>query len=84
LAVPRAETSGAAISALNCVLLIKVVARSCPFNRTAEAGTKPEPVTVRIKLDLGATLAEGDKELSAGTGFMTVTVAALEASPSAA
>ena len=42
-AVPADATSPAAIDARSSVELTKVVARTEPFQRTVEAGTKPEP-----------------------------------------
>jgi hypothetical protein len=70
--LPAEPISAAAIAAVTCVPLTKVVGRLDPFTCTAEPFTKFEPFTVRVKAPLPATTVAGDKLESDGVGLLTV------------
>src|SRR5262245_60352075 len=61
--------SVAEISAVNCVLVTKVVVRSESFQRTTDALTKFVPVTVRVKLDDPAATEAGLRLVIVGNGL---------------
>ena len=68
IAEPAAATSPAAIAAVSCVELTKVVVLAAPFHCTAEPATKFVPLTVSVNAPLPAATLDGDIELSVG-GF---------------
>src|SRR6187549_1851232 len=65
-AVPAVAMSAAAIAAVNCVLLEKLVVRDAPFQRTAAPETKLLPLTVSVKAGPPAVALAGTSELIAG------------------
>jgi hypothetical protein len=67
--VPLAKMSEPEMAASICVLLMKVVGRSVPFQRTTELATKPLPFTVRENPPLTASTVPGEILLMEGTGF---------------
>jgi hypothetical protein len=67
-ALPTAATSVAAIAAVSCVLLRKVVGRGLPFQLTTDADVKPDPFTVSENPAPPATVLDGDNEVATGTG----------------
>jgi hypothetical protein len=74
LAVPAAAMSVAGIVAVSWVLLTKVVVRFALFHLTREptapfTGTKPEPLTVRVKDGPPARAEFGVIFVIVGTGF---------------
>ena len=71
---PAAIKFVAGTSAVNCVGLIKLVARSTPFHLTTEPLTKLLPVTVSVKAALPAIAVTGLIETITGTGLFTTTV----------
>src|SRR5438477_80722 len=73
--VPAAATSAAAMAAVSCVALTKVVVRVAPFHLTVLPLTKPVPVTVSVKAALPA-------DVLAGAGAVIVNVWAPEVPPS--
>jgi hypothetical protein len=68
-------------TAVNCVEETKVVERRSPFHNTAEAGSNPDPVTVRVKSLPPATAEAGLMEVTAGGGAVMVNVRALDEAP---
>ena len=73
-AVPEAARSLAGILAVSWVALTKVVVRLPPFHRTVEVGTKPLPVTVRVKAGPPLTAPLGESDVRTGAGFEAVIV----------
>ena len=80
--VPGAATSEDGIAAVSCVLLTKLVARSCPLTRTTELEVKPEPVTVRLKAAAPAGTVAGLRAVTCGAGLVTVKSRVSESPPS--
>src|SRR5438874_1040926 len=79
--VPAAATSAAAMAAVSCVALTKVVVRAVPFQRTVEPLTKLVPVTVSVRAALPADVLVGDSVESVGEGLLTLNVCAAEVPP---
>src|SRR6202008_4165629 len=78
-AVPRATTSAAGTAAVNCLLLVKVVARGLPFHMTTEPGPNPVPLSVSVHVGVHAgapgTAVSGAKGWFIwATGVVTVIV----------
>jgi hypothetical protein len=61
--------SVAVIDASSRVLLIYVVVRLLPFQRTVELEMKPLPVTCKVKADPPAMALLGDKAVTEGAGL---------------
>jgi hypothetical protein len=60
--------------------LLNAVARSLPFHRTTELGTKFKPATVKVKACPPTGVQVGSRELIEGVGFMgEVLIAKFEA-----
>src|SRR5712691_7225924 len=78
-AEPAVVRSLAGILAVSWVALTKLVVRVPPFHRTTEAGTKPLPVTARVKAGPPCSALLGESEESAGTGLTAVMVKATAA-----
>jgi hypothetical protein len=72
--VPPAAMSLAAIFADSWLLATKVVGRSLPPQRTTDADTKFEPVTVKVKSGPPAAFVVGDIEVSVGAGFVVKSI----------
>ena len=68
-AVPALTMSAAGICAVNCVVLTKVVVRAVPFQRITEAGTKPVPVAVNVKVPEPCNAEAGLMLVNTGAGF---------------
>ena len=83
LAGPAAAMSVAGITAVNCVLVTKVVGLSESFHRTTDPLTKFVPVTVRTKAGEPAVAVEGLRLVIVGAalGGVIVNVTALEVPP---
>ena len=64
----------AGMAADSWVVLTKVVLRLAPFHLTTEPATKLLPLTVRVKAGPPATAPPGESAVTAGTGFVLVTV----------
>jgi len=85
--VRASAMSLAEIDAVNCVPLTNLAVRAEPFHCTAEAGTKFEPFTVKVKAAPPAAALDGDSELIEGTGLfelppgVMVNVSPLEVAP---
>src|SRR5882762_5030078 len=79
--VPAAATSAAAMAAVSCVALTKVVVRAVPFQRRLEPLTKPLPVSVSVKAALPADVLVGDRAARVGDELFTVNVCAAEVPP---
>src|SRR5439155_320716 len=79
--VPAAATSAAAMAAVSCVALTKVVVRAAPSQRTVEPLTKLVPVTVSVRAALPADVLVGDSVESVGEGLLTLNVCAAEVPP---
>jgi hypothetical protein len=60
----------AVIVATNNVLPAKLVLRSVPFQRTFEPETNPVPLTANMKAAPPGVAAEGDIEVTVGTGLL--------------
>ena len=75
--------SAARMVAVSLVALTKVVVRLLPFHCTTDAGTKPLPVTVRVKAGPFCGALLGASVESTGTGLPAVTMKdrALEVPP---
>lgn len=69
LAAPALAMSLAGIVAVNCALLLKVVARSAPFQRTTAPLTKLAPLTVSVKLPPPAVAWLGLSAARLGVGL---------------
>ena len=69
LAVPAAAMSLAGIVAWTCVLLVTVVARAAPFQRTSAPSKKSLPFTVNVNPVLPATARGGERLVRVGAGF---------------
>jgi hypothetical protein len=69
-ALPGDLMSAALIEALSCVALTKVVLRLLPFHCTVALGTKFEPFTVRVKLEVPAVALAGNAEVMTGLGLL--------------
>jgi hypothetical protein len=67
--------SMAGIDATSFVELPKAVARLLPFHCTTEAGKKSEPSTVRVTSPVPTPAADGERELTRGTGLIMLTKA---------
>jgi hypothetical protein len=81
LIVPPVAMSVAAIAAVSCVLLTKVVVRLDPFHCTVELETKFVPLTVSVNAAPPALAIAGLRLDIDGTGLFTVKVCALELPP---
>src|SRR6266850_3991819 len=79
--VPAAATSAAAMAAVSCVGLTKVVVRAAPFHCTLEPLTKLVPVSVSVKAALPADVPVGDSVESVGEGLVMLNVCAAEVPP---
>ena len=76
--------SAAAIAALSCVALMKVVTSALPLKLATELFTKFEPLMVKVNAPDPATAVAGSSAVIAGTGLFaaeTVKVTAFEAPP---
>src|SRR6266404_29508 len=80
--VPAAATSAAAMAAVSCVALTKVVVRAAPFQRTPEALTKLLPFTVSVNAAPPTLALEGESDVSDGAGVVIVNVWAPDVPPS--
>src|SRR4029077_418429 len=80
-ALPAVTMSAAVMAAVSCGLLMKVVVRLLPFQRTTEPDTKLVPVAVRVKAAPPAAALVGDSDVSVGAGLLTVNVTAAEVPP---
>ena len=70
-AVPAVAMSTAVMEAVTIVLLEKVVVCADPFQFTTELVTKPEPLTVRVKVfSIWAMLAGKSESISGGGGIL--------------
>jgi hypothetical protein len=65
---PAVTMSAAAMAACICVLLITVVVRAAPFQRTTELGVKPLPFTVSVRPALPAAALLGARLATVGIG----------------
>jgi len=74
VAVPAVAISAAVIAAVNFVALTKVVVLAAPLNFTTDVGTKPVPLTVRVKAAPPAVALAGDREVAVGAGLLMVKV----------
>ena len=74
LAVPAVAMSAGVIAAVNCVALTNAVVLAAPLNFTTDVDTKPVPFTVRVKAAPPAVALVGEREVSVGTGLLTVKV----------
>jgi len=74
VAVPAVAISAAVIAAVNCVALTNVVVLAAPLNFTTDVGTKPVPLTVRVKAAPPAVALAGDREVAVGAGLLMVKV----------
>lgn len=74
LAVPGLAISAAAMAAVNCVPLTKVVVRFEPFHCTVEVATKLLPLTVSTKAAPNAVALFGLRVETAGTGLLIVVI----------
>src|SRR5256885_4805646 len=79
--VPAAATSAAAMAAVSCVALTKVVVRVAPFHLTVLPLTKPVPFTVSVKAGPLTSALLGVRPVSVGAGLFTVNVCAAEVPP---
>jgi hypothetical protein len=79
--LPVVAISAAVIAAVICVPLTKVVVRGLPFHCTTDAASNPVPVTVKVKPAPPTVTVAGDKELTAGTGFVSEILTAEEVPP---
>src|SRR5713101_6566305 len=79
--VPAVTRSVAGMLAVSWVALTNVVVRLPPFHCTTDAGTKPLPVTVRVKAGSPAERVVGEMLVSVGVGLLTLSVAAPEVPP---
>lgn len=61
--------SAAAIDAVNCELLTKVVVFALPFHSIEEPESNPLPFTVNMNAPLPATAEAGDKDTIDGIGL---------------
>src|SRR3989475_10233158 len=61
--------SAAGIAAVNWVAVTYVVARSAPFQRTTELGTRFVPVTVSVNPGPPAAAVDGLRLVAVGTGL---------------
>ncbi len=71
-ALPTLAISLAAIAAVTCVALTKVVVRSEPFQRTTELETKLVPFTVNVNPEPPAVALVGEMVASVGAGLVMV------------
>ena len=74
VAVPAVAISAAAIAAVNCVALTKVVVLAAPLNFTTEVETKPVPFRVRVKAAPPAVALVGEREVAVGAGLLMLKV----------
>jgi hypothetical protein len=75
VAVVGEAMSAAAIAAVNCELLTKVVGLGLPFQfTTEEPETKPVPVTVKVNAAPPGAAASGCKGFKYGTGLEAKTI----------
>ena len=74
VAVPAVAISAAAIAAVNCVALTKVVVLAAPLNFTTEVETKPVPFRVRVKAAPPAVAPVGEREVAVGAGLLMLKV----------
>src|SRR5207247_9886627 len=73
--------SAAAIAAVSCVALTKVVVLAEPFHRTVAPLTKFVPVTVRVNAAPPEVVLDGLRLVMAGTGLLTVKASVLGVAP---
>src|SRR5712691_8777609 len=78
-AEPAVVRSLGGMLAVSWVALTKVVVRVPPFHCTTEAGTKPLPVTARVKAGPPCSALLGESDPSAGTGLRDVMMKATAA-----
>ena len=69
-AEPAVPMSAAVMAAVSCVALTKVVARSWAFQRTLDAPTKFDPVTVSEKVRPPAEALAGSMDATEGEGLL--------------
>jgi len=69
VAVPTAEISEALTFICNWVLLTNVVVRDIPFHNISEAGTNPDPFTVKVNAPLPTAALLGLIEVATGAAF---------------
>ena len=74
VAVPAVVISAAAIAAVSCVALTKVVVLAAPLNFTTDVDTKAVPLTVRVKAAPPALPLVGESEVAVGAGLLMVKV----------
>jgi len=67
-AVPEVAISAAAMPAVNCVALTKLVVRADPFHCTVAPFENPVPFTVRVKAADPAVALPGESEVIVGVG----------------
>jgi hypothetical protein len=72
LGVPALAMSAARMPAVSWVALTKLVVRLTPFTRTTDVGTKPVPVTVRVKAGPPCEALLGESVESVGAGLLTL------------
>lgn len=80
-AVPAVAISVAAIAAVNCVALTKVVVRVLPFHCATEVLMKLLPFKVSVNAAPPAIAEFGAIEVSAGTGVVTTNCSEFELPP---
>src|SRR3990172_1120917 len=81
VAIPLLDTSVAAICAVTCVGLIKLVFRFSPFHWTTVPLTKLLPLTVSVNPLLPSKIRLGERLLTVGTGLLTMRLANVEVPP---
>jgi hypothetical protein len=79
--VPPVAMAVAGMAAVSCVALTNVVVTAAPLKLTAEVETKFVPFTVSVNAAPPAVALEGERLVIAGSGLLTVKVAAAEVPP---
>jgi hypothetical protein len=79
--VAPVATSALVRETISWVLLTKTGVRLEPLKLTVEVFTKPVPLIVRVCAPEPAATEAGEREVMAGTGFVTVKFTALDAPP---
>ena len=69
---PTVTISAAAMAAVNCVALLKVVVLEEPLNFTIEFDTNPDPLTVSVNAAPPAVEELGESDASEGVGLFTL------------
>ena len=82
--VPAVATSALVRETVSWVLLTKVGVRLEPLKLTVEVFTKPVPLMVRVCAPEPTATEVGEREVIAGTGFVTVKFTAFDVPPSGA